>query len=139
MALRIDDISINTILGHGSAITGNIKINGFVRIDGDIDGNLETDGNIIIGENARIRGNVKAKSVIVGGIVLGNIEASQSIKVLATSAVIGDIVSHKVQVEQNAIIHGHFISIKDEQKFLKISDEYLQALAIKQKVINGRS
>ena len=134
MALRIDDISINTILGHGSAITGNIKINGFVRIDGDIDGNLETDGNIIIGENARIRWNVKAKSVIVGGIVLGNIEASQSIKVLATSAVIGDIVSHKVQVEQNAIIHGHFISIKDEQKFLKISDEYLQALAIKQKV-----
>ena len=134
MALRIDDISINTILGHGSAITGNIKINGFVRIDGDIDGNLETDGNIIIGENARIRGNVKAKSVIVGGIVLGNIEASQSIKVLATSAVIGDIVSHKVQVEQNAIIHGHFISIKDEQKFLQISDEYLQALAIKQKV-----
>ena len=134
MALRFDDISINTILGHGSAITGNIKINGFVRIDGDIDGNLETDGNIIIGENARIRGNVKAKSVIVGGIVLGNIEASQSIKVLATSAVIGDIVSHKVQVEQNAIIHGHFISIKDEQKFLKISDEYLQALAIKQKV-----
>lgn len=134
MALRIDDISINTILGHGSAITGNIKINGFVRIDGDIDGNLETDGNIIIGENARIRGNIKAKSVIVGGIVLGNIEASQSIKVLATSAVIGDIVSHKVQVEQNAIIHGHFISIKDEQKFLKISDEYLQALAIKQKV-----
>ena len=134
MALRIDDISINTILGHGSAITGNIKINGFVRIDGDIDGNLETDGNIIIGENARIRGNVKAKSVIVDGIVLGNIEASQSIKVLATSAVIGDIVSHKVQVEQNAIIHGHFISIKDEQKFLKISDEYLQALAIKQKV-----
>ena len=134
MALRIDDISINTILGHGSAITGNIKINGFVRIDGDINGNLETDGNIIIGENARIRGNVKAKSVIVGGIVLGNIEASQSIKVLATSAVIGDIVSHKVQVEQNAIIHGHFISIKDEQKFLKISDEYLQALAIKQKV-----
>ena len=134
MALRIDDISLNTILGHGSAITGNIKINGFVRIDGDIDGNLETDGNIIIGENARIRGNVKAKSVIVGGIVLGNIEASQSIKVLATSAVIGDIVSHKVQVEQNAIIHGHFISIKDEQKFLKISDEYLQALAIKQKV-----
>ena len=134
MALRIDDISINTILGHGSAITGNIKINGFVRIDGDIDGNLETDGNIIIGENARIRGNVKAKSVIIGGIVLGNIEASQSIKVLATSAVIGDIVSHKVQVEQNAIIHGHFISIKDEQKFLKISDEYLQALAIKQKV-----
>ena len=98
MALRIDDISINTILGQGSAITGNIKINGFVRIDGDIDGNLETDGNIIIGENARIRGNIKAKSVIIGGIVLGNIEATQSIKILSAEAVVGDIISHKVQL-----------------------------------------
>ena len=41
MAFRIDDISINTIIGGGSAIKGNLKINGFVRIDGDIDGNLD--------------------------------------------------------------------------------------------------
>ena len=134
MALRIDDISINTILGQGSAITGNIRINGFVRIDGDIDGNLETDGNIIIGENARIRGNIKAKSVIIGGIVLGNIEATQSIKILSAAAVVGDIISHKVQVEQSAIIHGHFISIKDDEKYTQTSSEYLQSIAIKQKV-----
>ena len=48
MALKVDDISINTIIGKGSSITGNLRINGFVRLDGDIDGNLETDGNIII-------------------------------------------------------------------------------------------
>ena len=73
MALRIDDISINTLIGNGSAISGDIKVNGFVRIDGDIDGNLETDGNVIVGENARIRGDVKAKSIIIGGIILGNV------------------------------------------------------------------
>lgn len=134
MALRFDDISINTIIGHGSAITGNIKINGFVRIDGDIDGNLETDGNIILGENSRIRGNIKAKSVIVGGIVLGNIEAIESVKILSQSVVVGDIISHKVQVEQSAIIHGHFISIKDNEKYTQTSSEYLQSIAIKQKV-----
>ena len=58
MALKLDDISINTLLGNGSFISGDIKVNGFVRVDGDIDGNLETDGNIIIGENAKIRGNI---------------------------------------------------------------------------------
>ena len=47
MALKVDDISINTIIGKGSSITGNLRINGFVRLDGDINGNLETDGNII--------------------------------------------------------------------------------------------
>ena len=75
MALT-DNISINSILGSGSSVKGDVKINGFARIDGDIDGNLETTGNIIIGEKARIRGNVTGRSVtVIGGIVLGNIVA----------------------------------------------------------------
>ena len=135
MALRVDDISINTIIGKGSAISGNLKVNGFIRVDGDIDGSLETDGNVIVGENARIRGDLTAKSVIIGGIIKGNIKASESVKILSDAAVIGDVLSRKVQVDGSAIIHGHCISIKDEAEFGKTSGEYLQSKAIKEKVI----
>ena len=135
MALRVDDISINTIIGKGSAISGNMKVNGFIRIDGDIDGSLETDGNVIVGENARIRGDLTAKSVIFGGIIKGNIKSSESVKILAEAAVIGDVISRKVQVDGSAIIHGHCISIKDEAEFGKTSGEDLQSKAIKEKVI----
>ena len=135
MALRTDDISINTIIGKGSAISGDLKVNGFIRIDGDIDGNLETDGNVIIGENARLCGNLTAKSVIIGGIIKGNIHAAESVKVLSEAAVIGDILSKKVQVEASAVFHGHCISIKDDSEYGKISSEYLQSKAIKDKVI----
>ena len=135
MALRTDDISINTIIGKGSAISGNMKVNGFIRIDGDIDGSLETDGNVIVGENARIRGDLTAKSVIIGGIIKGNIKANESVKILAEAAVIGDVISRKVQVDGSAIIHGHCISIKDETEYNNASDEYLQSKAIKEKVI----
>ena len=134
MALRTDDISINTIIGKGSAISGNMKVNGFIRIDGDIDGSLETDGNVIVGENARIRGDLTAKSVIIGGIIKGNIKANESVKILAEAAVIGDVISRKVQVDGSALIHGHCISIKDEAEYGKISGEYLQSRAIKEKV-----
>ena len=135
MALRVDDISINTIIGKGSAISGNMKVNGFIRIDGDIDGSLETDGNVIVGENARIRGDLTAKSVIIGGIIKVNIKASESVKILAEAAVIGDVLARKVQVDGSAIIHGHCISIKDEAEYGKTSGEYLQSKAIKEKVI----
>lgn len=134
MALRIDDISINTIIGNGSAISGDIKINGFVRVDGDIDGNLETDGNVIIGENARIRGNLSAKAVIIGGIILGNVLATESVKLLSKSAVLGDILSHKVQIDSDAIFHGHCISVKDEARYSLLSQKYFQSKAIKEKV-----
>ena len=135
MALRIDDISINTIIGTGSSLSGDIHINGFVRIDGDINGNLETDGNIIIGDNARIHGNVKAKSAIVGGIVLGDIITLESIKLLSNSAVLGDIISRKIQIEDKAVFHGHCISIKDAELFEQESNKYLQSKAIKGKVV----
>ena len=121
MALRIDDISINTVIGKGSEIKGNIKVNGVVRIDGDIDGNLETDGNVIIGENARIRGNINAKSIIVGGIILGNIFANESVKVLANSIVIGDI--HRCYNELKELMFdleqaGEYDKEKDKLVFL---------------------
>ena len=135
MALRVDDISINTIIGKGSAISGNMKVNGFIRIDGDIDGSLETDGNVIVGENARIRGDLTAKSVIIGGIIKGNIKATESVKILSDAAVIGDVLSHKVQIDGSAIIHGHCISIKDESEYKQSSDKYFQSKAIKEKVI----
>ena len=118
MALKIDDISINTIIGKGSSIKGNMHINGFVRLDGDVDGSLETDGN-----------------VIVGGIVVGNIIAQENVKLLSGAAVLGDIISRKVQIEDKVIFHGHCISIKDEEQFKKESEEYLQSKAIKEKVV----
>ncbi len=135
MALKVDDISINTILGKGSSVTGNLRINGFVRLDGDIDGNLETDGNVIIGDNARIRGDVKAKSVIISGIVVGNIIAQEGIKILSEASVLGDVISRKVQIDDKATFNGKCISIKDEELFEKESAQYLQSKAIKEKVV----
>lgn len=134
MALHVDDISINTLIGNGSSIKGNLKVNGFVRIDGDVDGNLETDGNVIIGENARIHGDIKAKSIIVGGIILGNIIAENSVKLSVNSVVVGDVLSHSIQIDETAIIHGHCISIKDNETYEAASSEYLQSKAIRNKV-----
>lgn len=135
MALKLDDISINTLIGNGSSISGDIKVNGFVRVDGDIDGNLETDGNIIIGENARIRGNIVGKSVVIGGIVLGNIFADDSVILQKNSAVMGDVISHKVQIEDTAKFHGHLISIRENEKYQSEKDKYFQSKAIQERVI----
>ena len=130
MALT-DNISINSILGSGSSVKGDVKINGFARIDGDIDGNLETTGNIIIGEKARIRGNVTGRSVtVIGGIVLGNIVAPEFVRLLSTSAIIGDIQTKKLYSEENVIIHGHSISRVDASDYEKASAEWENEIAI---------
>ena len=135
MAFTSDDISINTLIGPGSFVSGDIKINGFIRIDGDIKGKIESSSNIIIGERAKIQGNITASSIVVGGIVLGDITAPKGIKLLSNSVVIGDIMTKSLQIEDDAIFNGHCISLSNEEEFKASSRQYLDQQAIRSKVI----
>ena len=135
MAFTSDDISINSLIGPGSFVSGDIKINGFIRIDGDIKGKIESSSNIIIGERAKIQGNITASSIVVGGIVLGDITAPKGIKLLSTSVVIGDIITKSIQIEDDAIFNGHCISLSIEEEFKASSRQYLDQQAIRSKVI----
>ncbi len=133
MALRFDDISINTLIGKETFIKGDLKVNGFIRIDGDIDGDIETDGAVHISEKARLRGNVTAKSIIVAGIIIGDVTAKDGVKLLSSSAVVGNIISRRVQMEDRVVFHGHCISIENEENYEPAVDRFLQAKAIRDK------
>ncbi len=137
MAFLTDDISINTIIGAGSAVSGDVRANGFIRVDGDIDGNLDSTGNIIIGNKARINGNINALSTVVGGIVIGDIYAPNGIKLLSSSAVIGNICTKNLEIEENVIFHGHCIALRNEEEFAEETKLFSEELSIKSKAING--
>lgn len=135
MAVFNDDIFINSIIGNGSSIRGDIKINGFMRIDGDLEGNLETTGNVLVGENARIAGNITARSITVGGIIKGNVVAPEQVHLLSSSIVIGDIQTRRFQADENVIVHGHCISLYDETEYESASAEWENIKSISQKAI----
>lgn len=133
--MAFDDISINTIIGSGSAVSGSLRINGAMMIYGDIDGNIEASGNIIIGEKARIRGNISAKSATVSGIVLGDITAPEGIKLQATSTVIGDIATKRLIVSAGVILHGHCIALSDTEEYQKEVEKQEQLKDIRNRSI----
>lgn len=134
MAILTDTISIKTIIGLGSAISGDVHADGFIRIEGDIDGNLESTGHIDIGHKSRINGNITAQSAVVGGIVLGDIYAPEGIKLLSSAAVIGNISTKKLEIEENVIFHGHCIALKNEEEFTKAAEEFSNAVMIRSRV-----
>ncbi len=120
----LDDISINTIIGPGSFVKGSLSVPGFLRIDGDVDGNINTPGRVIIAENARIRGNIHAKSVSVGGMVQGDIIAPEQVVVLSSGLVLGDILTKKIQLEENVLVHGFCFAVDQEAEFERAEKEY---------------
>ncbi|MGP1587466.1 MAG: bactofilin family protein [Treponemataceae bacterium] len=138
MAILSDDISINTMVGSGAFVFGNLSVDGFVRIDGSVDGNLETTGGAIIGENAKIRGNITAKSVIIGGIIEGDVVAPEGVHLFSSAVIFGDVISRKIKVDQNVIVQGYMISVEDEQKFEEAKKQWADRRAIADKNVFGK-
>ncbi len=124
MADFIDDISINTIIGQGSFIDGDVRIPGFLTIDGDINGNVETPGRIILKEKARIKGNIYARSVTVGGMVQGDIIAPESVEILSTGLVLGSILTKRIRIEEDVLFHGFCFAVNDQAEFERAEKEY---------------
>ena len=77
-----------------------------LRINGSFEGRLDTKGNLAIGENASVRADINGDDIVIGGKVTGNVIAANSLHVLSTAHIVGDITTPKLSVETGAIIHG---------------------------------
>ena len=68
-----DDAFINSIIGEGTRFKGEFDLSGLLRIDGDFSGVIRTKGKVLIGRNGRAECTLHAGTVVVGGVVRGEI------------------------------------------------------------------
>ena len=101
-----DNNSIN-LISTGTDITGDIKSNGDIRIDGTLKGHLSTKGKLVIGPTGKICGEVICKNSEVSGIVEGKIIVGQLLTLKASSKILGDIATLKLSIEPGAIFSGN--------------------------------
>ena len=98
---------LGTIIGKGTKIEGTITVEGSTRIDGIVGGKLISNDVVTIGPTGEVKAEVKAKAIIVGGKVQGNLEASEKIELQARSELRGDLVAKSLLVEHGAVFHGN--------------------------------
>lgn len=106
MSSKKDNAVITTILGKGCVVNGDFTVKQSARIDGEILGDVYVGGTLIMGTGARIDGNIEADEAIIGGDVVGNIQAQNKVELTVTAKVIGDITTNVIVIDENAIFQG---------------------------------
>ena len=109
-----DGSFINSIVGEGTTFSGEIHLNGLLRIDGDFSGTVRTEGKVLIGKSGRAECTIRANTVVIGGVVRGNIYADEKVIVLSTGMMIGNIHSPRLIAEEGVILNGNCL-IKQEE------------------------
>src|SRR5687768_18243793 len=82
---------VHTLLGKGSEFDGKLTFEGQVRIDGKFTGQIHTKDVLVVGEGAKVMAEINAGTVIVNGIVEGNIRATQMVELHQPGRVKGSI------------------------------------------------
>ena len=95
------------LLSQGVSIKGSVKFLNELRIDGEVEGTIESTGTLMIGEHACIRGEIRTKSVEVQGTVEGNIFVTERCELQAGSTLHGDIEAPRLVVNENVTFLGH--------------------------------
>jgi cytoskeletal protein CcmA (bactofilin family) len=123
-ANKREDFSVNTIIGPNTHIKGDVNSAGFTRVDGSLRGDLNAAGRIIVGERARMRSDITGTAITIGGVVSGNVLASERVTILATGIVLGDIITQRIQADEGCLLHGRVTICQTREKWDNAVNEY---------------
>ncbi len=109
----IRNISYNTIIGEGSSFEGRFMVNGGIRIDGKFEGEMLKVSNVTIGVTGKVKSNISALSIVVEGVLIGNIDAKIRVMLLPTSRVYGDITTPELIIHNGVVFEGKLKIVQD--------------------------
>jgi len=96
----------DTLIGESTICEGKIMSEASLRVEGQLNGDVECAGDITIGENAIVQSNIHARDVIIAGKVKGNVVTKGKLIVTSTGVLIGNIDVRSFIIQEGGIFQG---------------------------------
>jgi cytoskeletal protein CcmA (bactofilin family) len=100
------EVDANSTIGEDSFFEGMFAVKGSLQIDGRFEGKALMVDQLQIGPKARVKTSIAATSVVVEGVVVGNIAASRRILLLSTARVLGDLKTPELIIQDGVVLEG---------------------------------
>ena len=117
---------IDSLIGAGSTITGDIHFTGGLRVDGCVKGNIravgDKPGTLVLSELAKVEGEIHVGHVVINGTVAGPVHASQYLELLPKARVTGDVSYKTIEIHVGAIVMGRMAHVDDN----KLGDKVIE-------------
>ncbi len=106
MVNQTKQVADESILGRSLQINGQVRGEGNLRIEGEIEGNVELSGDLFLEEGGRITGDIQSNGASFYGEFQGNVNASEAIFLGSSSIVRAHLKGSEVSMEEGAKFSG---------------------------------
>lgn len=107
--------SINSVV-KGTILNGEITSETDIRIDGEINGNINCKAKVIIGSTGSVIGDIYCEDATIEGKFKGNLRVRESLNVRESAVVSGDVISKKLIVQSGGIFNVTSCKMGDFEK-----------------------
>ena len=97
---------IVAFFGHEVGLKGVLTYKGSVKIEGQFDGEIETDDTLFIGEQARVTAQIRAGSVVASGSITGNITARQRVELKSPAVIDASLFTPRLSIDNGVVFNG---------------------------------
>lgn len=115
---------IDTLIGAGTKIVGDISFTGGLRVDGEVVGNIrpsdEESSTLILSESGKIEGEVRVGHLVVNGSITGPIFAAQSLELQSKAKIKGDVEYLVLEIQPGAVVEGRFLPKDNSVKLVEL-------------------
>jgi cytoskeletal protein CcmA (bactofilin family) len=95
-----------THIANGAKITGQVNGSSDLLIDGELEGQVLLESHVTVGTEGRVKGDISARTVRIGGKVVGNVQGSEKVEILPTGRLEGDVAAPRVVLAEGAFFKG---------------------------------
>jgi len=104
---------IDSLIGAGTRIEGNVSFSGGLRVDGEVKGNVTAAGEqpstLVVSEQARIDGEIRVSHLVVNGAINGPVYAAEFLELQSHSRVKGDVHYNTLEMHLGAVVEGRLV------------------------------
>jgi cytoskeletal protein CcmA (bactofilin family) len=97
---------VTSVLGPSLRFKGELQADEDLLIQGQLEGSIEHTRSLTIGTEGGVKGNIRARIVIIDGTVEGDIHGLESVTVRETARVRGNIFAPRVGLADGAKFTG---------------------------------
>jgi len=95
-----------THIAPGAKISGQVNGTSDLVVDGELEGQVRLDSNVTVGAEGKVQGDIVARSVRIGGRVVGNVQGHEKVEILPTGRLEGDVAAPRVVLAEGAFFKG---------------------------------
>jgi cytoskeletal protein CcmA (bactofilin family) len=114
---------IDSLVGAGTIVEGNIAFSGGLRVDGRVRGNVLTaddqPSTLVLSEKAQIEGEIRVSHAVINGTVIGQVFGSEYVELQPKSNVTGDVHYRTLEIQLGAVLQGRLVH-QEEAKAKKV-------------------